>query len=127
MFKYYERIIVYQSSTWETGADAFKNICDDIGFTAYDDASVNKSISELTEADCYLKVSLQQEDGVTFQSIIEKLGEVTNSDVYTHNNIVYFIHWIKGDGGKTVWDRGTKAGGGPCSGLAPAGRGRSPR
>ncbi len=95
MFKFYERIIVYTSSDWETGADAFKNISDAIGFTDYDTAAVQTSINQLTDANCLLKVDLQQEDGATFQSIIEKLGEYSNADVYSHNNIVFFVHWVR--------------------------------
>ena len=98
MYKFYQRIIVYTSNDWETGAEAFKNICDDIGFTNYDTASVQASIDRLENANCYLKVDLKQEDGVTFQSIIEKLGEYSNADVYTHNNNIYFIHWIQSSG-----------------------------
>jgi hypothetical protein len=93
MYKFFERIIVYESSTWETGAEAFKNICTAIGYTDYDNTSVQTSINQLALNNCYLKVSLQQEDGVSFNSIIEKLGEYSNADVYVHNNLIYFVHF----------------------------------
>lgn len=102
LFKFRKDKILYSSSTWETGADAFKNICDNYGFTNYNKKAVQDSINQLTANSCFLKVNITQSDNVTFQQIIEKLGEYSNADVYSHLNDVYFVHWQPFSGGVKV-------------------------
>ena len=99
LFKYRNEIIEYESDDWETGADAFKNVCDNIGFANYDDASVTASINALTGNDCLLKVNINKSDNLTFQSFIEKIAEYSNADAYSHNNQIYFVHWTPTTGG----------------------------
>ena len=88
-------IIDYETpaGTWETAAGAFKNICDAIGFTHYDNARVNQSINDLENANCYLKVNINPSDNMTFQQAAEKLALYGNADAYSHLNNIYFVHW----------------------------------
>lgn len=97
LFKFRKQNIEYTSADWETGASAFKNIADNIGFTDYDNASVQKSIDNLT-SNSKLKVNITKDNNMTFQAIAEKLGEYTNSDVYSHNGQINFVHWQAFDG-----------------------------
>ena len=53
--KYFAKLISYESADWETPADAFKNICDDIGFTHYNMRSIVESRTLYEQNDCYIK------------------------------------------------------------------------
>jgi hypothetical protein len=98
-FNFRNRIISYQSSTWETGAAAFKEICDAAGFTKYNLASINASDAQLADNGCKLKVDIQTEDGQTFIQTIETLAELSNAYLYVHNDELYFVHWVPFTGG----------------------------
>jgi hypothetical protein len=101
-FSFRNQIINYQSSTWETGATAFKNICDSVGFTKYNVASINTSDAQLDTNSCYLKCDITTDDGDTFIKVIEKLAELSNAYLYVHNDELYFVHWVPFTGGISV-------------------------
>lgn len=106
LFSYRHEIIEYETTpgNWETIADAFKNICDNAGFTNYDITSVNQSINDLTSASCYVRVNINKSDNMTLQNVIEKLALYANADAYSHLNNIYFIHWkpTTGQGGVSL-------------------------
>jgi len=102
MYQFRNEAIDYHSSTFETAADAFKNICDDVGFTNYNMKAVEDSIAQLTANSCKVMVNINTSDGLTFQQVCEKLGEYSNSDVYNHANDIYFVHWQPYAGGASI-------------------------
>jgi len=101
-FGFRNNTIDYQSSTWETGAAAFKNICDSVGFEKYNLDSINASDSQLDDNGCKLKCDFLAEDGVGFIEAIEKLAEYNNAYLYVHNDELYFDHWIPFSGSTSV-------------------------
>lgn len=101
LFKNRKNKIEYQSSDWETAAEAFRNICDSIGFTDYDQTSLQTSINNLS-GNSLLKVNFNLSDNVSFHDAVEKLAEYSNSDAYSHNNRIYFVHWKPFSGGVSV-------------------------
>jgi hypothetical protein len=101
-YEFRKTMIEYESSTWETPATAFKNLCDAYGYTNYNEASVSKSISQYEDAGCYIKCNFNISDNVTFQHAIEKIGEYGNADVYAHLNDTYFVHWVPFTGGVSI-------------------------
>ena len=109
-FNFRNDIINYQSSTWESGAAAFKNICDAIGFTKYNVASVNASDSQLVDNGCKLKVDIRTEDGKTFIQTVETLAELSNAYLYVHNDELFFVHWQPFTGGITTTINGNRRG-----------------
>lgn len=102
LYKFFSTNIDYTSSDWETPATAFKNICDNYGFTAYNEKAVNDSISQYENANCDIKCYFDIADNTTFQQAIEKLGEIGCADVYTHKNEIHFTHWQAFTGGTKV-------------------------
>jgi hypothetical protein len=109
-FAYRNNIINYQSSTWESGATAFKNICDSIGFKKYNLPSINTSNSQLVANGCKLMCDFQIDDGVSFIQAIEKLAEYSNAYLYVHNDEIYFVHWVPFVGTSSVLINGNKKG-----------------
>jgi len=101
-FKFRNEIIEYESVDWETVANAFKNIADDIGFTEYNINSVLTSIATLTNNNCYVKVNFNKSDGITFQQAGEKLAEFANADFYLSKNKLYFTAWKELQSNPTV-------------------------
>ena len=95
LFQIKDTVISYKSSDWETPADVFKNVCEQEGFTQYNNASVSKSISAYTGAGCYLKANIKTADGQKMQNLFDKLSEIGNARVYQYNNEVYFEHWTQ--------------------------------
>jgi hypothetical protein len=102
MFLQRKKAIVYKSADWETAADACKNIMDAEEFTAYDSLTINNSATVLNNANCYVKVNVKKEDNVNLLNIIDKLGQMSASDVYMKGNKVYFQHWTKFAGGTAI-------------------------
>lgn len=92
-YKFRNEIITYQSSTWETGAKVWENVCNDIGYTNYDNPSLQQSNTVLSN-NSKMMVDVKQEDNITFHQLTEKLGEYCNADVYSHKNDIYFVHWV---------------------------------
>lgn len=88
--------ISYNSSTWEPPAEAFKNICDDIGFTKYNQALYIKSKDQQEAAGIYIKVKFDKEDDITFQQAAEKLADIGAADIYTFKNEIYYVY-VSGD------------------------------
>ena len=103
MYQLRKRKIAYTSSGWETAATSFKNICDQEGFTNYNSQSVTTSENRLDSAECYIKCQIDLEDNINFMEIIQKLGDYSNSDVYSHGYEVYFQHWISFTGGVSIY------------------------
>jgi len=101
-FGFRNNTIDYQTSIWESGAAAFKNICDSVGFTKYNLDSINASDAQLTDNGCKLKCEFYEADGVGFIQAIEKLAEYNNAYVYVHNDELYFEHWTPHTGGTSV-------------------------
>lgn len=101
-FQYRNIIVDYQSSGWETGAEAFKNICDAVGFTNYNIKAYQDSHAILNTNDCKLKCNFNTEDGVKFMEAIDKLAEYSNADLYVHFDELYFSHWTPFTGGVKV-------------------------
>lgn len=101
-FKYRNEKIEYESSDWETPAAAVKNICDAIGFTNYDEASINTSASRYEDAGCYIKCDFNPSDNIDFQTCIEKLADYGNADAYSHLGNLYFVHWVPFTGGVSI-------------------------
>lgn len=97
--QYFKYKIEYTSSDWETGAEAFKNICDNIGFTNYNAKSVQDSINLLDYNSCYLKCRFDIEQGITFQQAIEKIAEYSGADCFVNKNDIYFKVWKQYVGG----------------------------
>ena len=88
--KYFSRNINYESSAWETPAQAFKNICDSVGFTYYDNNALNTSDSVYAENGCYIKCYFNSGDDITLQQAIEKIAEICGADIYGHDDLIYF-------------------------------------
>ncbi len=103
LYQLRKRKIAYTSSDWETQATAFRNLCIQEGFTAYNSQSVTRSESLLTENNCFVKVAFDLEDNINFMEAIAKLGDYSNSDVYSHGFEVYFQHWVPFTGGVSVF------------------------
>ena len=103
MYQLRKRKLSYTSSDWETQATAFRNICDQEGFTNYNKQSVTVSESKLDAASCYIKCQFDLEDNINFMEVIQKLGDYSNSDVYSHGFEVYFQHWTSFTGGVSVF------------------------
>jgi len=101
-FKFRNINIEYESSTWETGATSFKNICDFVGFTKYNEASINASDSQLDANGCKLMCDFLEGDGMKFIPAVEKLAEYCNAYLYVHNDELYFVHWTPHTGGTSV-------------------------
>jgi hypothetical protein len=97
LFEFRKESISYESSSFETASEAFINICSNVGFTDYNEQAVQASTAALTN-NSKLKVNFNTSDNVNFQHAIEKLGEYSNSDVYVHNNEIYFVHWTEYSG-----------------------------
>jgi len=95
LYKLRNERINYSSSTWETGATAFRNIADAIGFTEYNERSVRASDNQLLEAGALMKVNVSIDDNISFQGITEKLAEYSNADAYSHDNEIHFQHWVR--------------------------------
>lgn len=93
LYKFFNTRIEYVSADWETGAEAFKNICDLYLFTQYNNKSIEDSINQLDYNSCYLKCNFLKEDDITFQQAIEKLAELSCCDCYVHYNNIYFRHY----------------------------------
>jgi len=96
--KYQNAIVAYESADWETPADAFKNICDAIGFTSYDLPTYQASKTAYTAGSCLIKANIFEEDGSNFQNLLEKIAEYSAADCYMHNGKIYFQHWQEYDG-----------------------------
>jgi hypothetical protein len=103
LYTFKDRKISYTSSTWETPADSFKNICDQEGFTNYDSGSVSQSKSAFVAASCYWKIDINADDGQSFQNTIEKIAETSNSRLYSYLNNLYFRHWTPYNGGASIF------------------------
>jgi len=101
-FNYRKEVVDYQSSSYETGASAFKNICDAVGFTKYNRKAFTDSDTQLDNANCKLRCNFNVEDGVSFMEAISKLAEYSNADLYVHNDELYFRHWQEFTGGVTI-------------------------
>jgi hypothetical protein len=86
-------VIEYQSSAYETAADAAKNILDNYSYTDYNLASFSDSSTILTEGSCLVKVDIKLEDNVTLQQAIEKLAEFGGADCYSHQGNIYYKTW----------------------------------
>ena len=101
-FKFRNDKVEYTSSDYETPAIAFKNICDTMGFTGYNEASINTSDALYVAAGCYTKLNINLSDNLSFQHCLEKMGEYGNADVYSHKNEIYYVHWVPFTGGVSV-------------------------
>ena len=102
LFKVRNELVSYISSDWETPAEAVKNVLDNIGYTGYNEASINTSIDRYTTADCYIKCNINLEDNMTVQAFIEKLADYGNADAYSHLGELYFVHWKPFTGGVSI-------------------------
>jgi len=91
--KFSEVNVVYESSDWETPADAFKNICDQIGFSDYNLASVNRSKAIFEENNCYIKCHFESDDDINFIQAIEKIAEIGTADCFSWKNELFFELW----------------------------------
>lgn len=91
--KYRKEKVVYESSDWETGADAAKNVMDVIEYTGYNNASLQKSIAYLTSNSCYLKCNINKSDNQTLIQFLDKIALYSCADCYLHNNNIYFKTW----------------------------------
>lgn len=99
LYKYMKYKIEYTSTDWETPASAFKNICDQIGYTQYNFRTVQASINQYTANGCYIKCYVKYKDNITFQQIVEKLSEIGCADTFSFKNELYFKHWKPYTGG----------------------------
>lgn len=100
--KFRDRKLAYTSSDWETPARAFINICAQEGFTSVNSKAANDSDSIYTDAGVLIKCFFDEDDNITFQQAIEKLGEIGCADVYTHFGEIYFQVWKTFTGGVKV-------------------------
>ena len=89
--------VVYVSSDWETGAEAFENICIAYGITAYDKASVLQSKSYLVSKNCYMKVNLPASTDMASSkniiSVFETIGKMCGTDIFEYAGKFYFRVW----------------------------------
>jgi len=102
LYKFQKIKLSYESSDWETPAEAFKNICDQEGFTAYNIKSIQDSINQQEANACRVKCYFGKDDDTAFQPAIEKLGDIGCADVYTHKNEIYYQHWQAFTGGVKI-------------------------
>jgi len=100
--KFQTRKISYESSSWETPADAAKNILDNLSFTDYNEKSFQKSIAKYTDEGCFIQCHFSKDDDVNLQGALDKLSLYGCADVYTHKNKIYFKHWQPFTGGVKV-------------------------
>jgi len=109
-FSFRKDIVNYQSSDWETGATAFKNICDSVNFEKYNEKAWGKSNDRLTDENCLLKCNFNTEDSVNFMDAVKKVAEYSNADLYVHLDELYFEHWQEFSGGVTITIEGDRRG-----------------
>ena len=104
LFEFRKEPIEYETpvGTWETPSEAFKNICDAIGYTNYDNNSVTVSTGQYQANNCYVRVNINKSDNLSFQQCIERLAIYGNADAYSHLNNIYFVHWVQFTGSGEV-------------------------
>lgn len=104
IYQYNKNPIAYASSDWETAAQAVENIFSQEGITTdyYDNTSLQNSHNQLDSESCYIKCNFNRSDGLTLFQAIEKLGIYSASDFYSHNNKIYFTHYIPYSGGASL-------------------------
>lgn len=98
-YKFRDDVIEYQSSDWETGADVFKNICDNVGYTDYNESAYSRSNAILDNANCFIKVNFNKSSNVTFQNAINRIALYSNAFVFNENNKTHFKVWEYVTGG----------------------------
>jgi len=94
-YKFSQKKISYQSSTWETPSIAFKNICDQEGLDTYNLLSISRSNAIQESNGLFIKCDFQLSDDITFQQALEKLGEIGVADVYDFMGQIYYAHYIE--------------------------------
>lgn len=93
LLKFLRRRISYTSDDWETPADAFKNIADDIGFEDYDNKHIADSSAVYTLNNCFIMCFFNDDDNITFQQAAEKIAKVGAADCYSAGNLLSYKLW----------------------------------
>ena len=109
-FSMRNEVVSYTSSDWETPADAFKNICDAVGFTKYHQKSYQDSANVFEANSCKVKVDFNTQKSVKFLDAVNKLALIGNADIYVHLDELYYVHWTPFSGGVKVSIDGNKRG-----------------
>ncbi len=91
-FKFRDDVIEYESTGFETGADAFKNICESVGYTDYDNSAYLLS-KNILDGNSAIHCNFNKSSGVTFQNAINKIALYSNASVYLLNNLLLFEVW----------------------------------
>jgi len=102
LLKYRDIKVEYESGTWETPADAVKNVLDFYEFVEYNNKSITDSSARYEANDCYIKCHIEKGDDMNLQTFLDKMGAVGCADVYTFYNEIYFKHWKPFTGGVKV-------------------------
>jgi hypothetical protein len=92
-YKFRDEIIEYESADFEYGVEAFKNICDIVGYTDYNMLTYQKSYNILEAAECKIKCNFNKSSNVNFQHAINHIARYSNAYVYNNNNEMYFKVW----------------------------------
>jgi hypothetical protein len=98
-YQFRDEVIEYESSIWETGAEAFIALCDYVGFTDYDQASYERSYNILNTANCKIKCNFNKSSNVTFQKAVNLIALYSNAFAFLDNNKLYFKVWEYYTGG----------------------------
>lgn len=93
IFKFRNDRVVYTSAAPETPADAFYNVCLQVGFTAYNEQARATSATQQAAAGLLVSLDIREDKNATFQQVIEKLGDYGAADVYDFDNEIYYVHW----------------------------------
>lgn len=93
--------ITYTSSSWETAADAVKNICDNENIS-YDSQSITTSSIALDNASCYVKVNINKEDNISALNAINSLAPYGAADVFMKKNKLHYRHWQEQTVGSSI-------------------------
>jgi hypothetical protein len=93
LYQLSRKIMSYQSPVYETPGTAVLNIFAQEGFIDFDKRSLQEAIALQTQNNCFIKCDIQTTDNMTFQHLIEKLGEYGVADVYSSDNKIYYKHF----------------------------------
>jgi hypothetical protein len=105
LFKLRKLNVTYESADWENPGTALENIFSNAGLVAgtdYDNTSLQKSITKLTDEACDIKVNYNESDGINFYDAISEIGIYACMDIYLHNNLLYCVHWEPFSGGVSL-------------------------
>lgn len=93
LYAFKDVYIEYESSTWETGAEAAKNIMDSYNFSYYDDPTLSASIDTLIDNSAYMMLNINKSDNMDLFNVLDTIGIHSCADVYSSKGNVFFKVW----------------------------------